>query len=212
MNYQFRILNISVKKVIKFIMFFLIILIFDRFYFLSQHKTENEIIIKVLSYILVPNNKNFMKINVLFYLYNLSIKLFVFTSYIVYEKKHFCENIIFRVNIRKNFLNKFEIITLYNFTYNLLLFTFLKILYFFPLIRLNIYLYNVIFDEVIYMLVFMVLTFIKIKRYRNIVILNLIIFILLLFLFDSFVLIIYSIWLLILYIFYLNLKYIYYKV
>ena len=120
MKYQFYILKEVLKKSLKYIIFFYVMIGIDIMFFLSANHFEQDIYTKLMSFILLPTKGNIDMINYLVVFYNLILIIYIVFSYMLYEKNHSYENTALRFNSIRYFICKIIIIISYLIFFNII--------------------------------------------------------------------------------------------
>lgn len=107
MKVQFNIFSEIIKKSIKYLIFFYLILSVYLLLFFSSSQTDlNSIILKYMSLTNIITLKNFPTLDILILLYQLFIYAFIMANYFSYEKNHSFENFALRYSSKKYFIVK----------------------------------------------------------------------------------------------------------
>lgn len=163
MKYQFYILKEVLKKSLKYIIFFYVMIGIDIMFFLSANHFEQDIYTKLMSFILLPTKENIDMINYLVVFYNLILIIYIVFSYMLYEKNHSYENTALRFDSKRYFICKIILITLFVLIYTFVYFSFLS-LFFSVSIDSTIILNYLIYVMLIPLVVFSILNILKGKK------------------------------------------------
>lgn len=111
MKVQFNIFSEIIKKSIKYLIFFYLILSVYLLLFFSSSQTDlNSIILKYMSLTNIITLKNFPTLDILILLYQLFIYAFIMANYFSYEKNHSFENFALRYSFKKYFIVKLLVV------------------------------------------------------------------------------------------------------
>lgn len=106
MRFQLNVFLEVLKRSLKYICFFIIILAFDIFIFFSKSVSIEEIAAKFDSYTAVPSLGNMGNVYYLVCIYIIFLFLFFFLLFFNYEKFHSYEGVALRFNSKKCFIYK----------------------------------------------------------------------------------------------------------
>lgn len=163
MKYQCNILKEVIKKSLKYLLFFYILVFLDLFLFFVGNHAHEEIVIKLMTYLFIPTLESIKSIHPLIFLYQFIFFLYFIVSFITYEKKASAEFTALRLRSKQFFLSKFCCLLLFFVFYFLFYGSFL-FLFFGKIVFYSIFLFQYIL-YVFSLFIFLACFFISTKQF-----------------------------------------------